>query len=553
VVSGDAYNRPVASIFRPPSDESVIEAAPECKSCRGHIRNWVLLATILGSSIAFIDQSITTLALPALQHDLKATVLDAQWVIEAYALFLASLILVGGSLGDRLGRRRMFMAGIVLFASSSLACGLAQNVAMLIASRAVQGIGGALVTPGSLAIISATFSGADRGRAIGTWSGFTAVTSVIGPVLGGFLIQHFTWRSAFFINLPICAFVLWVTWRRVPESRNESAAGRIDWLGAAVCTLGLGGLVFGLIQSQSDGFASPLVRGALTGGILGIACFILVESRVAAPMVPLHLFRSPVFAGTNLLTLFLYGAVLSLFFFLPLNLIEVQGYSTAAAGAAMLPSILIMSLLARWTGALSVRLGPRLPMVIGPTLAACGLALFARTGVGTSYWTGFLPAATVFGIGMVITVPPLTTTVMGAVSGSHAGLASGINNAVARTGGLIAVAVFGVIFVGRFEASLHDRLASQSLPGGVRQAVLAQQSRLAAEMLPPDWSRPVRTLVQSDLNAAFVDAFRICVLVGAGLALTGALIAFFMVRTRMDGAAAMGAVSDDAGSDLPTG
>jgi EmrB/QacA subfamily drug resistance transporter len=520
----------MATIVRVPADEGVIRAAPECPSRPRDIRSWVLVATILGSSIAFIDGSVTNLALPALQHDLNATVLDAQWVIEAYALFLAALILAGGSLGDRLGRRRMFVAGIVLFAISSLACGLAQNVLMLIVSRAVQGIGAALLTPGSLAIISATFSESQRGRAIGTWSGFSAVTGVIGPVLGGFLIQHFSWRSAFFINLPICAFVLVVTLWRVPESRDESATGRVDWIGAALCTLGLGGLVFGLIQSQSDGFSNPLVGATLAAGILALAAFVLVESRVATPMMPLYLFRSPVFTGTNLLTLFLYGALSGSFFFLPLNLIEVQGYTTTAAGAAMLPSILILSVLSRWTGGISARLGPRLPLVIGPALAACGLVLFARTGVGTSYWTGFLPAAVVFGIGMAITVAPLTTTVMGAVAGSHAGVASGINNAVARAGGLMAIAVFGVIFIDRFGASLHDRLASQRLPPETRQMVVAQQSRLAAEILPSGWSQQVRTLVQSDLNGAFVDAFRICLLAAAGLAFAGALIAFVMIR-----------------------
>jgi EmrB/QacA subfamily drug resistance transporter len=519
----------MANIVREPCDEGVIRSAPPCPDRSGSVGRWVLLATILGSTVVFVDGTVTTLALPALQRDLHATVGDAQWVIEAYSLFLSALILVGGALGDQLGRRRLFMIGVGVFAIASAGSGLAVNVPMLLFWRGVQGVGGAMLTPGSLAIISATFSGAARGRAIGTWSGFSAVAGVIGPVLGGALIQYASWRWVFFINLPLAAVVLYVSWRHVPESVDQDDLGKpIDWRGAALGTMGLGLVVFGLIQSQTSGL-SVLVLVSLLIGIVALVGFVFNERVAAMPMMPLTLFKSPVFAGTNVLTLLLYGALSGAFFFLPLNLIEVQRYPTAVAGAAMLPGILILSVLSRWTGGIVARTGPRLPLTIGPAVAGFGLLLFAFAGIGRSYWISFFPAAIVFGIGMAITVAPLTTAVMGAVPQSHAGVASGINNAVARTAGLLAIAVFGVIFVARFNADLDQRMAANAVPSQARSLIQAERSQLAAAKIPAEISPAVRSAVRSSLDKAFVDSFNVAMFVATGLAFAGALISWIVI------------------------
>jgi EmrB/QacA subfamily drug resistance transporter len=404
----------------------------------------VLAATILGSSIAFVDGTVVGVALPVIQKSLRASPASAQWIVEAYLLFLSALVLASGSLADRLGRRRIFATGVAGFAASSAACALAPDIRWLIASRAVQGMSASLLIPSSLAILGAAYSPAQRGRAIGTWSSLTSVAGAIGPLLGGWLVQAVSWRAVFFLNLPVAAAVLAIALRRVPETRNPSASP-LDLPGAMLATMGLGSLVFGLIQAPEVGWSDVRVWGSLVGGALALIAFILVERWSAHPMLPLGLFRIRVFAGANLLTLFLYAALSAALFLLPFELIQGQGYSPTRAGMALLPLIVLIFFLSRPAGAIADRIGPRVPLTAGPAVAAVGFYLLSASPEGASYATAFLPALSVLGLGMAITVAPLTTAVLNAVDQEDEGLASGVNNAVARLGGLIAIAALGLV------------------------------------------------------------------------------------------------------------
>ncbi len=496
----------------------------------------MLAATILASSMAFIDGTVVNVALPALQMSLNATAVDMQWVIESYSLLLSALLLIGGSLGDHYGRRRVFLVGVALFASASAWCGLAPDTHQLIVARAAQGLGAALLVPGSLAIISSSFPENERGRAIGTWSGLSAITTAIGPVIGGWLIEHVSWRAVFFINIPIALLIIFISLWRVPESSDQESAG-LDWWSAILGALGLGALVYGLIESSRLGFGDRSVQWALVGAAGLLALFLIIEARVSNPMLPLTLFRSRTFSGANLLTFLLYAGLGGTLFFLPLNLIQVQHYSATAAGAALLPFILIISFLSRWSGGLAARYGPKLPLVVGPLIAAFGYALFMMPGVDGSYWTTFFPPMVLLGLGMAVSVAPLTTTVMSSVAQNRAGIASGVNNAVARTAGLIAIAVLGILMLHVFKGGLDQRLSNWKLPESESRSLQAQSIKLAAIAVPEDQDPATRQVIRRAIDESFVSGFRIVMAIGAALAVASAVTALALIAKtpRSDG------------------
>ena len=513
-----------------PCDESVIRSRLSSAPCSKIAGRWVLVATTLASSMAFIDSTVVNVALPALQTNLNATIIDVQWVIEAYSLLLSALLLVGGSLGDHYGRRRVFLIGVALFAVASAWCGLASNIDQLIVARAAQGLGAALLVPGSLAIISSSFPENERGRAIGTWSGFSAITTAIGPVIGGWLIEHLSWRAIFFINVPIALLIIFISLWRVPESSDKESKG-LDWLGAILITFGLGALVYGLIESSRLGFGDRSVLAALIAAAIVLAAFLVIETRLPNPMLPLALFRSRTFTGANLLTFLLYGALGGTLFFLPLNLIQVQHYSATAAGAAFLPFILIIFLLSRWAGGLVERYGSKIPLVVGPLIAALGFALFILPGLNAGYWQTFFPAVVVLGTGMAVSVAPLTTTVMNSVAPNRVGIASGVNNAVARGAGLLAIAVLGIVMLHSFNHALDRRLADENAPPVVWQSLQAQRSKLAAASLPAELDQVTRQSIEQAIGESFVHAFRLIVAIGAALAVVSAIVTWFLMGT----------------------
>jgi EmrB/QacA subfamily drug resistance transporter len=518
----------MANIGRPPCDEGVIRTSRALAPCTRSAAPWVLAATIIGSAMAFIDGTVVNVALPQMQQRLGATAVDAQWIVEAYALFLAALILVGGSLGDHYGRRRIFLLGVGIFTVASVACALALTPQQLIAARAVQGVGGALLVPGSLAIIGASFREEDRGKAIGTWSGFSGITTAIGPVVGGYLVDNVSWRAAFLLNVPLATAVILIAVRYVPESRDPDSR-RLDVPGAVLATVGLGGIVYGLINSSLAGFGSAAVILSLFLGTLALVAFVAREQRTQDPMLPLTLFRSRNFSGANLLTLLLYAALGGALYFLPFALIQVHGYSATAAGSAFLPFVIITFLMSRWAGGLVTRYGARLPLIIGPVIAATGFILFAIPGTEGSYWTTFFPAIVVLGFGMSFVIAPLTTTALNSVEGRHSGLASGVNNAVSRTASLIAIPVLGIFVFVVFSASLDAQVATLDLSQGAHQQLEAQKVNLGAAQVPEGLGDETAA-VQRAIRESFVAGFRVAMFVAVGLALASAVAAGIMIE-----------------------
>jgi EmrB/QacA subfamily drug resistance transporter len=541
VVNGGGIRR----LMKVPCDEIFIRSQAADAPCVAVGQRWVLAATILASSMAFIDGTVVNVAIPTLQIAFHATVVGAQWVVESYGLFLSSLILAGGAMGDLLGRRRVFLIGVGIFTVASAACGLAPSILALVVARCVQGIGAALLVPGSLAIISASFGEESRGKAIGTWSGFTAITTALGPVIGGWLIEHGSWRWAFFLNLPIAIAVFVISLWHVPESRG-SKMQHVDWQGVLAATLGLGGLVTGFLESTRLGWRNPLVSGSLVGGVACLGIFVVIEERVSSPMVPLELFRSRSFLGANVVTLFLYAAIGVFFFLFPMNLIRVQGYSTTAAGAAGMPMILLLFLLSRWSGGLVHRYGGKLPLIVGPVVVAIGFVLFAVLPAESGYWKTYFPAFLVLGLGMAITVAPLTTVVMSSVDQEHVGAASGINNAVARVAGVLAIAVFGIVMVKAFGARLEQDLAKLPIAPNIAQEIRSREIELVGLEPPQGLDPNAIAAIRQGIANAFLWGFRLVLFACSGLSLASALVAWRLIAYDTD-------VRGHAGGEAPAG
>jgi EmrB/QacA subfamily drug resistance transporter len=499
--------------------------------------------------MVFIDSTVVNVAVSALQATFRASVVDVQWVVESYGIFLSSLILAGGALGDLFGRRKIFLIGVVVFAAASAACGLAQSIQELIIARCLQGIGAALLVPGSLAIISVCFDEDSRGKAIGTWSGFTAITTALGPVLGGWLIQYASWRWAFLLNIPLALAVVGISYRHVPESR-DSEVKQVDWSGAFLATVGLAGVVTGFLESAKLGWSNPLVSAGLLGGVILLAMFLIVEARSPSPMVPLALFRSRSFLGANILTLFLYATIGIFFFLFPMDLIQLQGYSATSAGSALLPMILLMFLLSRWSGGLVKRYGGKIPLIIGPFIVAAGFVLFAAARTEVSYWKAYFPASLVFGFGMAVTVAPLTTVVMNSVDRRHVGTASGINNAVARVAGVLAIAVFGIVMMQNFDSHLENSLTRLALPPNIVQEIRAREVELAGLESPEGLDAQTVSAIRTAISESFASGFRVVLFCCAGLSIGSAMVAWRLIApAAIAGTASLTRTSESSSAD----
>ncbi len=518
-----------------PCDIGVIEGTRISSPCQPSSRPWVIAAASLGSGMAFLDSTVLNVALPALQADLGASVRDVQWTYGAYALVLSALLLVGGTLGDRFGRRRVFVLGAAIFGVASLWCALAPGPAQLIAARGVQGVGGALLVPASLAIIGASFEGNLKAKAIGTWGALSAIAMAVGPVLGGWLVEEISWRAAFLINPVLAAVAIPIALWHVPESRDPEAHS-LDLAGAVLATLGLAGLVYGLIESSARGLGATRVLAALVLGLIALATFISVERRVKDPMVPPSLFRSRNFDGANLVTLLFYMALTGSLYFLPFLMMQVHGYSALVAGSVFLPFVAMAFLIGRLSGRISARFGTKIPLVVASLAVLVGLLLFAVPGVKHgSYWTSFFPAIVVQGVGMALAITPLTTVALGSVDREHSGLASGVNNAVARVAGLLAVALLGLFIYGVFSMSLDARLDRMDLSREVRSEMEAEKAHLGAAEAPEGVEAATAGHIERAIDESFVTGFRVVMLVSAGLALTSALVAALVVSDRQVG------------------
>ena len=497
------------------------------------VGKWALISAILASAMSFVDASALNVALPALQADLAISGAQLLWVVNAYALMIASFMMIGGSLGDRLGRKKVFMTGIGLFLLASLACGLAPTGEFLIWARAAQGIGGALMIPSSLALITTSFSPDERGGAIGTWSAATTLVTLAGPLLGGFLADVGLWRGVFLLNIPVGITALAALHFRVP-ARREKAPRPVNYRGAILGALGLGGLTFGFMSMPVLGTGDPRVYGMIAFGIVALITSIISESRSEDPMIPLSLFRSRTFSGCNLLTLFLYGGLYAGIFFFALNLVQAQGYSQSLAGAAFLPVAILIAALSRWSGGLADRHGPRLPLIVGPFLAGLGfifMAFVSLTNGPSDYWTTYFPGVVMLGLGLALTVAPLTATVMGSVASQYAGTSSGINNALSRIAGVLAIAVMGAVALSTFAGMLQANTSEIDLSPEARVALRTEAGKLGGASVPKEVKPEQVGTVELIVRRSFVDTFQMVMLICAGLAWLGTAAAATLIES----------------------
>ncbi|MBA3943505.1 MAG: MFS transporter [Herpetosiphonaceae bacterium] len=510
-------------------------------------KRWTLITMVLASGIVFLDGTVVNVALPTIDRNLHAGLSGLQWIVDGYLVTLAALLIVGGALGDRYGRRRLMVVGLSAFGVASVACGLAPATSWLVVARMLQGVAGALLVPGSLAIITAVYpAGEERGKAIGSWAGWAGITTLLGPLLGGWLVDTVSWRWVFFINVPLIVVTVGLLSRYVPETRDETASGQLDWLGALLVCLTLGGVTYGLIQGPVAGWSSPLVLGGLIGGVVALLLFVVVERRVRHPMVPLVLFRSVTFSGANLATLGIYTALSGMSFFVILFLQNVAGYSALRAGLALLPVTLIMMSLSGVAGKQAGKYGSRLFMTIGPLICAAGFLLLLRLQPTSGFWAVLLPAAIIIGLGLVVTVAPLTTAVMAAVPAHNAGIASAINNVVSRVAGLLAVAGLGAIVALTFTTALASRAGS--VPAAARPALQQAAQDPTGAHDPTKMPAEAARVIAEAYTFAFHRAMLIC----AALSALGGIVSAFMIRNPAPAAKPDGQLADPSERLAPT-
>ncbi|MEK6277404.1 MAG: MFS transporter [Actinomycetota bacterium] len=489
-----------------------------------------LVATILGSTIVFLDSTVVNVALPEMEHALDTGLAGQQWIVEAYMLALVSLLLVGGAMGDQFGRRRMFVIGLAGFGVTSALCAVSTSTGMLIAARALQGLAGALLVPGSLAIIAATFEGEARGKAVGTWTAWSGIATVVGPAGGGALVDGLSWNWIFWVNLPLIAFTLWLTRSAVPESRDPEADLHIDYAGIGLSALGLGGPVFALIEQPTYGWGDPLVFIPLLAGVASFAAFVAHEVRTEHPMLDMSLFRVRNFAIANLTTLTAYAGLIGAFFFITLFLQQSLGYTALEAGFATTPVSLLLFVLSPRFGRITSGTGPRLPMTFGPIVGGIGLLMLTRLNVDSDYLTGVLPAILVFGLGLSATVAPLTATVLDSVEERHVGVASGINNAVARVAGLLAIAVLGAVIAGQFGSTLDNRLAGVRLSPAGQQAIEEVRSEALAGSQGVNIPQAEEDVIAPAIDDASESGFHLALLIAGVLMIVGGVVSGVGIR-----------------------
>lgn len=503
---------------------------------RSSAGKWIMVSTILASAMAFIDATALNVVLPSLQQSLKATGADLFWILNAYLLMLASLILIGGAMGDKLGRKKIFMTGIFIFILGSAACGLANSVLLLVTFRLLQGIGGALMIPGSLSLISSSINAKERGKAIGTWSAFTTVVTMGGPILGGALADAGLWRYIFFINIPFGIAALLMLGFKVKETRDEGTDRSLDFPGAITIALGLALLTFGFLRIPAVGFNNIQAYGSLIAGAFFLVIFIIIEIKSSHPMMPLKLFANATFSGANLLTFFLYAGLGAGMLFQSLNMVQIQGYSQLQSGLTFLPFTVLMITIARYAGSLADKYGPRLFLIVGPALAGTGLLILSfikQTNGPSFYWTTFFPGILVLGLGMSFTVAPLTAAVMGSVSDHFSGTASGINNAMTRISGVFANAIFGALAVLFFSGALQREIKALPLNTKDKQAIMQQAVDLGNAKVPANISSVNKPVIEKAYHTGFIAAYANIMRISAALGYLGALMSLLFIRSKV--------------------